>query len=215
MRRKIGILLLLGFLGMGALLKYLDWVQATKAFTANNLIRLHVVANSDERKDQEIKHLVRDRIVEALRDQLCRVNSYSEARDIVRRNLSSLSDIAREVVTAEGCSYPVRVEWGRFPFPAKSYGNLTLPEGEYEAVRLVLGEGEGSNWWCVLFPPLCFVDISGEVSEFEETAVETLTQDTRQGDGERKDNTSKPGLKFRFLEYLQRDDGYLARIMKF
>lgn len=65
------------------------------------------------------------------------------------------------------------------------------------------------------FPSLCFVDISGETSEFEETAVETLTQDTRQGDGERKDNTNKPGLKFRFFEYLQRDDGYLARIMKF
>lgn len=216
-RRKIGILLLGCFLGTGMVLQYLGWVRATRAFTANNLIRLHVIANSNDKKDQELKYMVRDRIVEVLRQQLIKAKSYGEAREIVKNNRSRLARIAREAVAVAGYPYPVQVEWGRFTFPTRAYGSLVLPEGEYEAVRVVLGEGKGANWWCVLFPPLCFVDISGDAMEIQEkpAARETLAQETGGliQQQEEKQGENETDLRFRFLEWLRRDDWYLARIM--
>ncbi|MEG6520374.1 stage II sporulation protein R [Desulfotomaculum sp. 1211_IL3151] len=138
---------------------------------AGELIRFHVIANSDSFADQTLKLHVRDVVVEEMKKRFSVVNSRQEAEKIVATNMAEIQRIAQEQVRREGKEYPVEVVMGDFYFPTKSYGNLTLPAGDYHAVRVVIGEGKGQNWWCVLFPPLCFVD-----------SVQTLEKnDTAQG----------------------------------
>lgn len=136
--------------------------QAVPAYKNGNLIRLHVVANSDSPVDQAIKYRVRDAIVGAMAAKFGRVENAEQARQVTQENLAYLQQLAVQEVRAAGKSYPVKVEMGRFAFPAKTYHHypcdFTLPAGNYEAVRVILGQGAGANWWCVLFPPLCFVD---------------------------------------------------------
>ena len=127
-----------------------------------NLIRLHVIANSDSPGDQAVKYQVRDAIVSAMAEKFGRVENAEQAFTVAQANLAYLQQLAYEKVRAAGKDYPVAVEMGDYPFPAKTYHtnlcDFTLPAGNYAAVRVILGQGGGTNWWCVLFPPLCFVD---------------------------------------------------------
>lgn len=125
---------------------------------ASELIRFHVIANSDSFADQTLKLHVRDVVVADMKKRFSAANSRQEAEKIVTTNMAEIKRIAQEQVYREGKEYPVEVVLGDFYFPTKSYGSLTLPAGDYHAVRIVIGEGKGKNWWCVLFPPLCFVD---------------------------------------------------------
>lgn len=124
------------------------------------LIRLHVLANSDSTQDQAIKLKVRDAVVEYMTPYLKDVTNAVTAREIVLSHQDALVSISKEVLESNGVNYSVKIEIGYFDFPVKSYGNLTLPAGKYEAVRVLLGNAEGKNWWCVLFPPLCFIDVT-------------------------------------------------------
>lgn len=131
-----------------------------QAYNQNNLIRFHVIANSDTPRDQALKRRVRDLIVQEMSPSFGKAKNIDEARKIARKNLTAIEEIARKEVRAWGKDYEVKAVLGRFSFPTKSYGNFTLPAGEYEAVRVIIGKGAGANWWCVLFPPMCFVDVS-------------------------------------------------------
>lgn len=123
-----------------------------------DLIRLHVLANSDEAADQQLKLEVRDAVIASLTPYLHQVSSASEARQIIEQQRTALLQVAQNVVVQAGASYKVDLQTGMFEFPVKAYGSLVLPAGKYEAVRILIGQAEGKNWWCVLFPPLCFVD---------------------------------------------------------
>jgi len=127
--------------------------------TPNQLIRFHVLANSDSEQDQTLKRAVRDAILKKVSPQLAVSQSLDESRQILKRVRPEMDAIGRSVVKDSGKDYTVHTEYGHFSFPTKSYGSLVLPAGDYEALRVVIGEGQGSNWWCVLFPPLCFIDI--------------------------------------------------------
>jgi stage II sporulation protein R len=120
----------------------------------------NVVANSDSLFDQDLKRKVRDAIVQDVAPGFLAIDDIASARDIARNNLDLIQETADREVRTAGREYPVRVELACFPFPTKHYGPFILPAGEYEAVRVVIGEGGGTNWWCVLFPPLCFVDLT-------------------------------------------------------
>ena len=125
----------------------------------DQLIRFHVLANSDSEQDQALKRAVRDAILKAVSPKLAVSQSLDESRQILKQIRPEMEDISRSVVKDWGKDYSVHTEYGHFSFPTKSYGSLVLPAGDYEALRVVIGEGQGSNWWCVLFPPLCFIDI--------------------------------------------------------
>ncbi|HEY8911510.1 MAG TPA: stage II sporulation protein R [Desulfosporosinus sp.] len=133
--------------------------ETVPALTPNQLIRFHVLANSDSDQDQALKRAVRDAILKEVSPQLATSQSLEESRLILKKIRPDMEEIGRSVVKAWGKNYTVHTEYGHFSFPTKSYGSLVLPAGDYEALRVVVGEGQGSNWWCVLFPPLCFVDI--------------------------------------------------------
>lgn len=161
--------------------------EAVQAYNAENLIRFHVLANSDSAADQALKRKVRDRIVQVMSPKLSKAADIKEARKIAQENLGDMEKLAAQVIKEEGGEYPVSAGLGKFPFPSKSYGQLTLPAGEYEAVRVVIGQGAGANWWCVLFPPLCFVSISESVATATPEAIPASTAQNQ-----------KPKIEIRF-----------------
>jgi len=126
-------------------------------------IRLRILANSDAPQDQALKREIRDAIVARMQDWVTGPQTIEEARAVVRAHLPEFDELVGRMIAERGYSYTHTVELGVVPFPTKMYGNEVYPAGDYEALRVIIGKGEGQNWWCVLFPPLCFVDsVSGE-----------------------------------------------------
>lgn len=130
----------------------------------DGLLRLHVVANSDSPEDQALKLRVKDRIVSEIGGLVSKMETKEEILEFLRGSMRYIEDTAAREIEAANKEYGVRAEVGYFTFPTKSYGSLALPAGEYQALRIVLGEGGGANWWCVMFPPLCFVDTKNAVA---------------------------------------------------
>ena len=133
--------------------------RSERAYTQSNLIRLHVVANSDAASDQQLKLDVRDAVLDELTPLLAPVASKAEARRLIAGDLNDLRRAVEREIAENGRDYPVTIRLGSFGFPDRDYGQLVLPAGDYEALRVVIGRGQGANWWCVLFPPLCFLDL--------------------------------------------------------
>lgn len=150
-----------------------------QAGIAEEIIRFHVRANSDSYEDQQLKLLVKDRVVTYLEPLLAASGSTQESREILENNTDEIRELALQTLQEEGSSYDVSVYFENSYFPMKSYGDITFPPGEYEAFRIDIGESEGKNWWCVLYPPLCFVDTSYGVlpDESKETLKNILTDD--------------------------------------
>ena len=131
------------------------------------LIRLHVVAASDSEEDQVLKLRVRDAVVESMRTDLAKIGDIEEARAYLQENLPKLEAVANEVLRAAGCGDTATVSLAVEEFATRVYDTFTLPAGIYEALRITIGEGEGQNWWCVVFPSLC---LSATAEGFEKTA---------------------------------------------
>lgn len=131
------------------------------AHTSDNLLRLHVIAHSDAPRDQNAKLKVRDAVLREMAGWQ-EPSDPAELEQWVKEREDALIRAAERALIESGQAREVRVEVGSFPFPRKSWGDLVLPAGQYRAVRVVIGDGAGQNWWCVLFPPLCFVEESGE-----------------------------------------------------
>ncbi|MEG9296109.1 stage II sporulation protein R [Mangrovibacillus sp. Mu-81] len=123
-------------------------------------IRLRILANSDLDKDQNVKRLVRDEVNKEITEWVGSLTSQEEAKNVIKAGLPELQQIAEEVVASEGLDQNVQIDFGKVDFPTKLYGQYLYPAGEYEAVLITLGKGQGANWWCVLYPPLCFLDFS-------------------------------------------------------
>ena len=122
---------------------------------AERVVRLHVLANSDGQEDQALKLLVRDRVLARATELLTQAGDRTEAEALLRAELPELEALAVRELQANGCAYPVTAELADTEFPTREYDSFTLPAGEYLALRVVIGEGAGRNWWCVVFPPLC------------------------------------------------------------
>jgi stage II sporulation protein R len=135
-------------------------------------IRLRILANSDSPQDQWVKREVRDQVRALINEWVAdSPQSLQEARDLINSRIPELQVLVGDVLKKDGFNYDYKVELAVVPFPTKMYGKEVYPAGEYEALRITLGNGEGQNWWCVLFPPLCFVDLaSGEA--FKESPQE-------------------------------------------
>lgn len=141
-------------------------------------IRLRILANSDKEEDQELKRLVRDRVNQTVTDWVENITEVEEARALISSRVPQLEELVAQVIEEEGDENAFHVEYGEnVTFPMKLYGTYLYPAGEYEAILITLGEGKGDNWWCVLFPPLCFLDFFNGTSvaqvdgEPEETEV--------------------------------------------
>lgn len=127
-------------------------------------IRLRILANSDSAQDQEIKRKVRDAVNAQITLWVQDLTSLDKAKTVITSKLPEVQDIAEKVVVEQGSTQSVNVEFGKVQFPTKLYGEFLYPAGEYQAILITLGEGTGANWWCVLYPPLCFLDFSNGVA---------------------------------------------------
>lgn len=132
--------------------------EAIQTGIAEDIIRFHVIANSDSEEDQALKLTVKSTLVDSLSPYLKNTDTKSQAREILADKLSFIEELAEETIRQNGYNYPVTVSLTNSYFPLKVYGNYTFPPGTYEALRVQIGEAKGKNWWCVMYPPLCFVD---------------------------------------------------------
>lgn len=133
---------------------------------ASNMIRLHVVANSNSKNDQLLKLQIRDKVLEYANSILIGSSNIDETNYILNKNLDNISNVVKNYMREKSINYDVRLLLGEFFFPTKTYGDVILPAGKYQALRILIGEAKGENWWCVLFPPLCFVDAThGKLSD--------------------------------------------------
>jgi stage II sporulation protein R len=147
-------------------------------------IRLRILANSDLDADQALKRLVRDEVNANITTWVQELTNINDARDLLQSKQPEIQKIAEAVVKREGSTQSVHVEFGKVQFPTKLYGQFLYPAGEYEAILITLGEGKGANWWCVLFPPLCFLDFSNGLAvsdgfEEERAVVPTRVEPTK------------------------------------
>ena len=140
---------------------------------SNNVFRLHVIANSDNEEDQNLKYKVRDELIKYMETLTTSSNTKEEIIQIANNHLEDFKTIAENVIKENGFDYDVNVEIGNFSFPTKQYGDISFPAGFYDALKVQIGEAKGQNWWCVMFPPLCFVDVtSGVVPEESKANLE-------------------------------------------
>ncbi|GIO07432.1 hypothetical protein J31TS6_34600 [Brevibacillus reuszeri] len=154
-------------LGFTLIVLMMSWEgQLTSANVLDNgpipqeSIRLRIIANSDSVQDQWLKREVRDALIAQMETWADDIKSFEEAQEVVEANLPVLQEVVDKTIRERGFSYTAVVDFGQVPFPTKLYGSYVYPAGNYEALRVQIGEAKGQNWWCVLFPPLCFIDMS-------------------------------------------------------
>ncbi|CAG7839278.1 peptidase [Clostridium novyi B str. ATCC 27606] len=180
--------------------------DASQKSIANKLIRFHVIANSDSTEDQALKLKVRDEILEYISPKLKNSKSIEESRQIIKENSEVINAIAKKTIQKNGYTYTVKTELSHENFPVKTYGDITLPQGDYEAYRVIIGNGKGHNWWCVMFPPLCFTDITkGEVElqKTDEMMKKTLTKEEYKLVNNKYEENNEIIFKFKIIEKLK------------
>lgn len=179
----------------------ISYAQNISTDIANSVFRLHVIANSDSKDDQDLKYIVRDNLLEYMNSICKNCESKQEAISIVEKNKDTFEQIAMDTIKEQGYSYPVKINIGNFEFPTKNYGDISLPAGFYDALRVEIGEAKGQNWWCVMFPPLCFVDISSGVvpDESKELMENSLSEEEFALVSDKTD--SEIQFKFKLLEF--------------
>ena len=153
--------------------------DALQEQVASQVLRFHVLANSDSEEDQALKMQVKQKVLDFIKAELPESESLAETKNWVSSHLSEIQMVAKEKVEEAGYSYRVKAEIRDCQFPVKTYGDITFPAGTYEALRIEIGEAEGQNWWCVLYPNLCFYDAIHAVvpEEGKEELEEVLDQE--------------------------------------
>ena len=192
-------------------------MTASSANTLSNedFIRFHVVANSNTETDQALKHIVRDGLLRRINEidgrshgsgrskQNKVILDIDRTKEFIQRNLTELEYEARKILSREGCNYPVKAELAVAWVPQKTYGNITFPAGNYNALTVTIGEGRGENWWCVLFPPLCLIGVTPEdQAEMEELYKEAILDEKYKELLEESDKPKTLKLKFKVSELL-------------
>ena len=180
-----------------------------------SLIRFHVIANSDDEEDQQLKLKVKNKVIEYLYPFLNDSKSLDESRQIIKDKMQDVKKLAGQVIKDNNYEYRIQAELSRENFPDKSYGNITLPQGNYEAFRIIIGDGQGRNWWCVMFPPLCFVDESKAEVEYDKTEDKIksnlemeLNSDENKSEkldaqNDKQNNGNDVQIKFKIVEILK------------
>lgn len=145
------------------LLSIFSYSNATSSNISDSVFRLHVIANSNSKEDQDLKYAVRDELIKYMNSISENISSKKEAIKLINENKDEFYTIAKKVIIDNGFNYDVNIQIGNFSFPTKNYGDISLPTGYYDALKVEIGEASGQNWWCVMFPSLCFVDISNGI----------------------------------------------------
>ena len=181
-----------------------NYSQAVSSNLSDNVFRLHIVANSDSMADQNLKLKVRDNIIEYMKTITSSSSEKEDLISIVNNNLSTIENIALNTIKENGYNYTVNVDVGNFHFPTKIYGDISFPAGNYDALRIKIGNAVGQNWWCVLFPPLCFVNSSTGIvpEDSKDILKENITSESYKIINESNNDTSSDiKIKFKIIEF--------------
>ena len=163
------------------------------------LIRFHVIANSDTNEDQELKLKVRDAVIAYLQPKLENSKSIEESEAIIKGEYDNLENISKKIISDNGYDYNVNIGLQYSNFPAKQYSSVVLPAGKYKALKIIIGQGKGKNWWCVMFPPLCFVDDqNGVINEKTDKKLKEILTSEEYDLIMAKNKTEVNNLKFKF-----------------
>ena len=196
-------LILIILLGIYIFISAISYVSAVSEQLENSIFRLHVIANSDSEEDQNLKYIVRDKLIEYMNEISADAENKEEAMKIANDHSDNFYKIAKQTIEENGYDYDVKVEIGNFAFPTKTYGDISIPAGFYDALRVKIGSAEGQNWWCVMFPPLCFVNVSSGIVPDE--SKEILEEELSHEEYSIISNTKSSEIKFKFklIEFLQ------------
>ena len=198
-RLIIVLLLLILFIFISAI----SYVSAVSNNIANGVFRLHVIANSDSPEDQNLKYIVRDELIKYMNTLAKDCNSKQEVIEIAKNNISNFENIAKKTIQDNGFHYNVTVEIGNFDFPTKTYGDITLPAGTYDSLKIKIGKSEGQNWWCVMFPPLCFVDVTTGIVPEESKKEMKEAMPEEESSLISNTNNSEVNFKFKLIEFFE------------
>lgn len=175
----------------------ISYAKSVSEDLENSVFRLHVIANSDSKEDQNLKYIVRDKLLQYMNSYLSNTSTKEDAIKIANEHLDEFKQVAINTIKEQGYSYNVNVKVGNFEFPTKTYGDISLPAGFYDALRVEIGEAKGQNWWCVMFPPLCFIDVSSGIVPDE--SKELLKENMNEEDFALiSDNNSHSDISFKF-----------------
>lgn len=168
---------------------------------ANEILRFHIRANSDSDADQNLKLKIKDKIVEYMNTLLVDSQCIEQTKSIINQNMDAINEYAKQIMNDLGYNYPIKTYIGKEVFPVKTYGDICLPSGEYEALIIEIGEAEGKNWWCIMFPPLCFIDATtGVVPEESKQQLQSVLTDEEYESIVLNPENAKVKVKFKLFD---------------
>lgn len=189
-------ILLIFLLSLYIFISAQSYVTAVSSDLSEAVFRLHVIANSDSDEDQELKLKVRDKLLAYMNSICADCSTKEEAISIAQNHKEEFKKIAEETIKENGYNYSVQININNFYFPTKNYGDISLPAGFYDALRVEIGSGKGKNWWCVMFPSLCFIDVSSGV--VDDQAKENLEEHLSDESFNIISDSENTELKFKF-----------------
>lgn len=194
------IILVISLLLIYIAISAFSYVAAVSNNISGSVFRLHVIANSDSEEDQNLKYIVRDNLIKYMNTLTQNMSTKDDAIKIAKEHEQDFRDIAIKTIRENGYDYDVKVEIGNCYFPTKYYGDISFPAGYYDALKVEIGESAGQNWWCVMFPPLCFVDMSTGIvpDESKQTIKEQLSEEEYAIINEK--NNPNINFKFKLIE---------------
>lgn len=202
MKKIKNLLIIILLLFIYCIICAFSYVNAVSTDIQNSVFRLHVIANSDSDEDQNLKYIVRDKVLEYISSISNSSMTKDEVIALASENLNEIQKIAENTIHENGYNYSVKLNIGNFSFPTKKYGDITFPAGFYDALKIEIGEAKGHNWWCVMFPPLCFVDVTSGVvpEESKQTIRDNLSEEEYKLLSE---NSGNMNFKFKIVEMFQ------------
>lgn len=205
--KKIDIALLLGFIIAIVVGNFTAFANNCDDIRSN-VVRLHILANSDSKDDQQLKLKVRDRLLSSAGEIFGNADSIELAEANVDANLRRIEEISREVIAENDSDYEVRAELTNMYFTTRVYDNITMPAGYYDALRITIGEAKGQNWWCVLYPPLCLPAATVEDSTDEEVTAAGAHDYFTTEQNDIIENSSEYEIKFAVIEIVEKVKGF-------
>lgn len=188
-----------------------SYVSAVSKNLSDAVFRLHVIANSDSDEDQKLKLIVRDALLDYMNIISSDCSTKEEAILLAKKQQNEFQKIAEETILDNGYNYSVKININNFYFPTKNYGDISLPAGFYDALRVEIGEAKGKNWWCVMFPSLCFIDVSSGIvnDEAKENLEENLEEESYNIISD--NDSSEIKLKFKIIEFFAQSGLFTAK----
>lgn len=202
MKKIKNLLIIILLLFIYCIICAFSYVNAVSTDIQNSVFRLHVIANSDSDEDQNLKYIVRDKVLEYINSISNSSMTKDEVIVLANENINEIQKIAENTIHENGYNYSVKLNIGNFSFPTKKYGDITFPAGFYDALKIEIGEAKGHNWWCVMFPPLCFVDVTSGIvpEESKQTIRDNLSEEEYKLLSE---NSGNMNFKFKIVEMFQ------------